>query len=211
MLKLSSIARVSCISLGLAGAMLMPLAPGVLRPALAQNSAADADFVRSLGQKLVAVVNSSAPAAEKKAQIQPVLDHDVDVDSIGRFCLGRFWRTATPAQQQEYLTLFHQVLTNTIDGKLGDYRGVGIAIGQATVQDNKSFVATTITRPGQPTANVQWVVSRAGGAPRIVDVVAEGISLSLTQRSDYASFLAHKNNDVGALIEALKHQVARQS
>ncbi len=197
------------LALGLATAVAAPLAPGLLSTAQAQSSTGDVAFVQSLAQRMIAVVNGPGSAAAKKAQIQPMLDQDVDVDAIARFCLGRFWRTATPDQQAKYTALFHQVLTNSIDDKLGEYRGVGITVGQATQQDGKTYVATVISRPNQPTANVQWVISHASGSPRIVDVVAEGVSLSLTQRSDYASFLAHNGNDVGKLIAALQRQVAR--
>ena len=54
--------------------------------------------------------------------------------------------------------------------------------------------------PNQQPNNVQWVVNQVGGRPKVVDVVAEGTSLRLTQRSDYAAYLSRNNNDVGALI-----------
>ncbi|NPD65606.1 ABC transporter substrate-binding protein [Lichenicola cladoniae] len=177
----------------------------------AQAQAPAAAFVQGLTSRLTAVVNGSGSTADKKAAILPMLSQDVDVDAIGRFCLGRFWRTATPSQQQRYLTLFHQVLVNSITGKLGDYKGVSITTGSATVQDGKSTVPTVITRPGQPTANVQWMVSSESGSPKVVDIVAEGVSLSLTQRSDYASYLAHNGNNVDALLNALSRQVSRTS
>jgi len=37
----------------------------------------------------------------------------------------------------------------------------------------------------------EWVISDPDSNPEIVDVIAEGTSFRLTQRSDYASFLAH--------------------
>ena len=215
MTKLPTIARATLLSAALAGAALAPLSVAAPTQALAQaasaDAAADTAFIQSLGQRLVAVVNGGGSNAEKKAQLQPMLNQDVDIDYIARSCLGRFWRTATPDQQQRYLALFHKVLTNAIDDKLGEYRGVGISVGNAIVQDGKSYVTTIITRPGQPTANVQWVVSHAGGAPKIDDVVIEGISLSVTQRSDYASYLAHNGNSIDALLNALESKIARQS
>ena len=193
----------------IAGPVLAPFGLTLVSPAQAQT--ADAEFVRTLGAKLTTVVNGPGDAADKKAQVLPLLNQDVDVDGIGRFCLGRFWRTATPAQQARYLTLFHQVLVNSITGHLGDYKGVGIAVAQATSQDGKSTVTTVITRPGQASTNVQWVVSDASGSPKVVDVVAEGVSLSITQRNDYSSYLAHNANNVDALLNALTRQVARAS
>ncbi len=51
------------------------------------------------------------------------------------------------------------------------------------------------------------MISDAGSGPKIVDVVAEGTSLRLTQRSDYASYLSHNNNDIDKLISAMQQQV----
>jgi phospholipid transport system substrate-binding protein len=48
----------------------------------------------------------------------------------------------------------------------------------------------------------------SGGSPKIVDVVAEGTSLRLTQRSDYASYLSQHGNNVDALIAAMKAQLS---
>ena len=44
------------------------------------------------------------------------------------------------------------------------------------------------------------------GKLKVIDVIAEGTSLRLTQRSDYGAFLGRNNNDVQALINALKKQ-----
>jgi phospholipid transport system substrate-binding protein len=58
---------------------------------------------------------------------------------------------------------------------------------------------------------VNWLVSSSGGSFKIIDVIVEGTSLRLTQRSDYYSYLSHNNDNVQALIDALKQQAARQS
>ncbi len=181
-------------------------------PAAHAQASSDTEFVRMLSVKLTAVVNGPGSTAEKKTQVLPLLSQDVDVDAIGRFCLGRFWRTASPDQQQRYLTLFHQVLVNSITGHLGDYKGVAISVGSATAQgDGRTAVPTVITRPGQPNTNVQWIVSNASGSPKVIDVMAEGVSLSINERDDYTSYLARHGNSVDALIAALTRQVSHAS
>ncbi len=190
------------------------LAPLGLEPVPAAHAQAssDTEFVRALSVKLTAVVNGSGSTAEKKTQVLPLLNQDVDVDAIGRFCLGRFWRTASPDQQQRYLGLFHQVLVNSITGHLGDYKGVAIAVGSASAQgDGRTSVPTVISRPGQPNTNVQWIVSDSSGSPKVVDVMAEGVSLSINERDDYTSYLARHGNSVDALIAALTRQVSHAS
>ena len=170
-----------------------------------------AAFIDKTGKDLTAVVNGSAGTADKTAQLQQIVDRDVDVDAVARFCLGRYWRSASPAQQQQYLQLFRQVLVKNITSKLGDYQGVTFAVGRTSPRDGAVAVATVVTRPGTAAANVEWVVSSASGSPRIVDVVAEGTSLRLTQRSDYASYLAHNNNNLQALLDAMRQQLTQPS
>ena len=164
--------------------------------------------MQSFGTRFVAVVNGNGSLAEKEQQVRPLIDQAVDVDAIARFCLGRFASRATPGQMTEFTQLFHGVLVNNITSKIGEYRGVTFRMTDTAVRGAETFVGTVVQRPNQAPTNVRWVVSSAGGTMKIVDVVAEGTSLRLTQQSDYASFLSHNGNDIASLLTAMKRQVA---
>jgi phospholipid transport system substrate-binding protein len=187
------------------------VAAGELLPRLAHAQSATgkaAAFIKSTGDRLVSVVNGPGDAAQKRQQLTKIVDDTVDVDGIARFCLGRFWRQASPDQQKRYLAAFHQVLVTSITAKIGEYQGVKFTMGQTQPRGENEYVSTTIDRPNNPPANVEWVVANAGSKPEIVDVIAEGTSLRLTQRSDYASYLSRNNNSIDALITAMRQQVS---
>ena len=173
----------------------------------AQGTDKAAAFVNATGDKLVAVVNGPGSANAKRTAMAQIINAAVDVDGVGRFCLGRYWRQATPAQQKQYLALFHQVLVTNITAKLGEYQGVTFAMGRSKSQDDEADVATTVVRPNNPPTAVDWIIANPTSNPKIVDVVAEGTSLRLTQRSDYASYLTHNNGSIDALISAMKNQI----
>ena len=175
-------------------------------PAFAEADAAA--FVQTFGKRLTDVVNGDAPMADKKSRLQPLIDADVDVDTIARFCLGRFTAASSPAQIAEFTRLFHAVLINNITSKIGEYKGVTFSVGAANVRGGETVVSSIVTRPNNAPNNVQWIVNMSGGSPKIVDVVAEGTSLRLTQRSDYASYLSQHGNNVDALIAAMKAQLS---
>jgi phospholipid transport system substrate-binding protein len=179
--------------------------------ARAQDTEKASAFVKSTGDRLVAIVNGPGSASTKRAAMTQILNTDVDVDGIGRFCLGRFWRQATPEQQKQYLALFHEVLVTNITAKLGEYQGVTFTMGRAKPQDEEAVVSTTVVRPNNAPTAVDWIIANPSSAPKIIDVVAEGTSLRLTQRQDYASYLTHNNNNVDALIAAMKNQVSQNS
>lgn len=176
----------------------------------APSPQAAASFIQQAGSELAADLNAPGTVAAKRPQLVAFMERVVDVDEVGRFVLGRYWRTATPQQQQEYLQLFRTVLTNAVVLRLGDYQGgVTLSVVRSEPAGDGVHVATQIARPGNATYNVTWVVGGTDGQPRIVDVIAEGVSLRQTQRSDYASYLQQHGGNVGALIQALQAQVER--
>ena len=173
------------------------------------DPAGDTAFVERLGAELVQVVNSPGSDAQKASELVPIVNRSVDSDAVARFVLGFAARSATPQQVAEFQQLFHQVLLNNITMRIGKFRGVTFTMTQTQVRGNESYVGTVIKRPNEDPNNVQWVIDDSTGAPKVVDVVAEGTSLRQTQRSDYRSYLQQHNNDVNALLAALRRQVAR--
>jgi phospholipid transport system substrate-binding protein len=175
-------------------------------PAFAEADAGA--FVQGFGKRLTDVVNGEGSLPEKEQRLRPLIDSSVDVDAVARFCLGRFAANSTPQQVAEFTRLFHAVLINNISSKVGEYRGVSFTVGNANVRGNETVVSSVVTRPNNAPNNVQWIVNMAGSSPKIVDVVAEGTSLRLTQRSDYASFLSQHGNNVDTLLAAMRAQIA---
>lgn len=196
---------------------LLLLIPGIVGAAASEPARADAAtdqaiaFVKKTGDALVGVVNGPGDNAQKRAAMAHVIDSTVDVQDVARFCLGRFWRVATPDQKQRYMDAFHQVLVGSITAKLGEYEGVRFTVDRAIPGQGGVQVDTTLLRPKQPPTNVGWVIGNPTSNPKIIDVIAEGTSLRQTQRSDYGSYLTHNNNNIDALISAMRHQVAQNA
>lgn len=175
----------------------------------AQGTDRASAFIKSTGEQLIGVINGAGTPAAKRGSLTRILDAAVDVDGIARFCLGRFWRQATPEQQKLYVALFHQVLVTNIATKLGEYQGVKFNVVKTRQQEEDAVVSTTVDRPNNPPTVVDWIIGQPATAPKIIDVVAEGTSLRLTQRSDYAAFLSRNNGSIDALIAAMKQQTAQ--
>jgi len=164
-----------------------------------------ATLVTTTGNQLVGLINGGADSATRRQALQAIVDGNVDVDGVARFCLGRFWRSATPQQQQDYLAVFHATLMRNLTANLGDYQGVTFKVGQVMPRDDGSVsVETVLTRPNNEPNNVDWIVSDQTGSPKITDLVVEGTSMRLTTRSEYASYMQNNGNDLDALIAALK-------
>jgi phospholipid transport system substrate-binding protein len=102
------------------------------------------------------------------------------------------------------------MLVTNIAGKLGEYQGVRFSVERAQRGEGGEVVTTMIQRPNNQPDRVQWLVAEVGGAPKIEDMIAEGISLRLTERSDYEAFLDNNGGNIDTLIRGLRHKAAQR-
>ena len=170
-------------------------------------------FIQATGEELVAAINAAgASVAQRRDRVAQILRRAVDVDGVGRFILGRWWRTATAEQQQEYLQLFEQVLIHNLSARFGEYQGVRFALGRTQARtEEDALVSTIVERPGNPAFGLDWRVAEVSGQPKVVDVIAEGTSLRLTTRSEYSSVVTRNGGNVAALLTAMRQQIRQQA
>jgi len=146
--------------------------------------------------------------AQRRERVASILRQAVDIEGTGRFILGRWWRVASPAEQREYLRLFEETLIRNLAGRFGEFQGVSFAVGRTQRRTEDDVLVTTIVeRPGMAAFNLDWRVAEINGQPRIVDLVAEGTSLRLTQRSEYSSVVQRGGNQISALLTAMRGQL----
>ena len=179
-------------------------------PAMAQQDIGRAaSFIQTTGQDLVAAINDTrADIATRRLKVAAVLRKAVDIEGVGRFILGRWWRQATPQEQAEYVKLFEETLIRNLSARFGEYQGVRFSLGRSQQRtEDDVLVNTIIERPNSAPFALDWRVGEVGGQPKVVDVIAEGTSLRLTQRSEYSSVIQQNNGSVAALLVAMKRQI----
>lgn len=195
---------------GLLGAALLLSAGVAGRQAAAQTDIGRASaFIQTTGQQLVAAINDQGhDLATRRQRVSAVLRQAVDIDGVGRFIIGRWWRNASPQEQQDYIKLFEETLIRNLSARFGEYQGVRFSLGRTQQRtEDDVLVNTVIERPNSAPFSLDWRVGDINGQPKIVDVIAEGTSLRLTQRSEYSSVIQRNNGQISALLQAMRGQI----
>ena len=165
-------------------------------------------FVQKLGDTaLTSLTDKNMPRAEREQRVRAILENNFDILAIGKFAMGAYWRDASEAQRNEYLGLFENSLVNTYTTRFEDYSGQTLRVkGFNASGDTDSIVLSEIVQKDGPSVNVEWRVRKEGNNFKIVDVTVEGISMSITQRSDFASVIQHGGGSIDTLLASLREQ-----
>jgi len=184
------------------------------RPAAAQDFAKDASgFVQALGDQAIQIITDKAlDVSGREQRFHAMFVDSFDVPAIGRFVLGRYWRTATDAQKAEFLKLFEDMIVKTYNSRFSEYKGEQFVVTGVRADGDSAMVSTDVAQPnGRPPIKVEWRVIPEQGKPKIVDVVIEGVSMSLTQQQEFGSVIQRNGGQVDGLISTMRERVQQQS
>src|SRR6185295_10235996 len=74
--------------------------------------------------------------------------------------------------------------------RLSNYSGEQFQVKDEVPAGDDTMVNSQIVRPSGPPVRVEWRVRKqSDGSLKIVDVVVEGVSMTITQRSEFASVM----------------------
>ncbi len=164
-------------------------------------------FIADLGKQAVSVLQSTGKDLEaRESAFRQLLTDKFDLKLIGRFSLGRYWRTASAAQRNDYLGLFSEYVLQAYASRLGGYAGEKLVVVLETPLSNKKdfYVKSEIRRPSGPPIKATWRVRTAkDGGMRIIDIMVEGISMAVTQRDQFAAVVRRDGfNGLMAVLRA---------
>jgi phospholipid transport system substrate-binding protein len=178
--------------------------------ARAEAAAEDAArFMSELLNHAIEVLNSKAPLAERRERFRQLFHADFDGPGIARFVLGRYWRQASAAERQEFLRLFEDYVVYVYSARLSDFSGETFKVRGSRADQDAVIVSTDIFSP-RATAplKVDWRLITGNGGYKIADVVVEGVSLMVTERSEFASVIERHGGQVDGLLALMEKKTA---
>ena len=169
-------------------------------------------FMNELWGQTVEVLSKKSPSAERLARFRQLFQADFDVPGIARFVLGRYWRSASEQEQQEYLKLFEDYVVFVYGTRLSSFNGETFKVRGSRTDDSGTIVSTDIISPkGEAPIKVDWRLITDHGSFRINDVIIEGISMLVTQRSEFASVIQRHGGHVGELLVMMRERTKTAS
>jgi phospholipid transport system substrate-binding protein len=187
------------------------LAPLGWRAGHAAPSAPEAQaLVEGVSANVLAVLSDQDLSDRQKFDaLVDLLREPIDLDLVARLILGRHWRTADDAQRQQYLELFREYALANLASKLHLFQGQSFEVtGAKAVSDRDALVTSRIMDDGQAPLQVDWRLrAQDDGRLVVIDVIVAGVSLIVTQRSEFSTVIERQGFD--GLLAELRQRVVQ--
>lgn len=170
-------------------------------------------WINDKGQQLLDTFNES-DLSRKYQKLDQLFGSHVDLDYIGKFVIGKYWRKMTPEQQQKYQNLFKRyALAVYKTFPLSFENKIGFEINNVMIEQDYADVSAGVDT-GQKNASGQpqkflvvFRIVRNDNDLKIIDLKLAESSLILSYRSRFYQMVANADEDIGWFLEDLETSV----
>ncbi len=154
------------------------------------------------------IINANISQAEKDKRFAKLFNNALDLDFIGQFVLGRYWRTATPQQRTDFIDAYRALNIKTWSQRFDEFKGKEFIFKGTTPSKsaNQIFVNSVVPMEQGEPAKVVWRVKQTGDKFKIVDIIIENVSLAITARNEYTAYIKNNPGGIDALIKDLQRK-----
>lgn len=199
--------------IGMAGAL---LAAGLCLPPLVRVAASAeqpaSSFLDTMRERAIAgLTDTSRSEQEREDLFRDLLNETFDIERIGQFVVGRYWRQADEDDQEAFLQAFEDAIVQRFLPLFSQYKGEQLIVGAAQPDSkNPKFTVVTSTYVDAQGRQVKtdWRLHERDGQYKVFDVVVEGVSMAITLRSEYASVIKNQGGLPG-LVVLLRDKLAK--
>jgi phospholipid transport system substrate-binding protein len=131
--------------------------------------------------------------ASREAAILRLLQAEFDLNYMGRSALATHWDQATPEQRERFLKVQTSAEAHAYAKRFAEYAG-------------QKLTVTRVTPRGNGVSIVDSTLDQSNGEP-VVKV--SGVSMVLTRRSEYNSYIRNHGGQVEPLIDELEARAKR--
>lgn len=166
-------------------------------------------MIQTMGdQALQNLVSIQRPVQERRAIMKSMLQDFFDLSSIARFTMGSHWRQMGPDQKKKFNTVFEDTLTRIYTQRFEGYTEAQFVVLEAQQEGKGIKVRSEIRIASRPPLKVEWKVFQTSHKGlKVLDVFVDGVSMSITQRSEFSELLQQKGGSIDKFLDALQQRL----
>jgi phospholipid transport system substrate-binding protein len=167
--------------------VLVVLVGAVARPAAA---GAPSDQLKVQIDRVIKVLDDSelkkeGKSKDRRAAVRRIANDIFDFGETARRSLGRHWQARTPAERDEFVQLFGDLLERSYMSRVELYGGEKIQYMGDTIEGDQAKVQTKLLTKSGSDIPIEYRMHRKGERWLVYDVIIEGVSLVANYRTQF--------------------------
>ena len=189
----------------LGGALSFGFLAGVMPTvALSLNEATSKALVDKIVGDINRVIASGKSESAMIGDFERIFARYADVPIIARSALGADSRRATQSQLRAFSGAFQGYVARKYGKRFREFIGGKIEVQGVRKTKNYHEVEATVFLRGESPFEVLFLVYERGGKDLFFDMVIEGVSMRIVERTEIGAMLDANNGDIDRLINAVK-------
>ncbi|WP_354537516.1 ABC transporter substrate-binding protein [Roseovarius sp. MBR-6] len=177
---------------------------GVALPALALTEARARALIDQVVSDINGVISTGKPLSRMVSDFERIFSRYADVNIIARSTLGADANRASASQLRAYTEAFRGYVARKYGKRFNEFIGGRIEVQGVRQVKSWHEVKSIAYLRGESPFEVNFLVSDRSGKDLFFDMIIEGISLRLSERTEIGAMLDRRNGDINALIEDIK-------
>lgn len=186
---------------GIMGVGLMGLAP---TKTWALDEASSRALVDQVVKDINRVIASGKSESAMIRDFERIFGRYADVSIIARSALGADSRRASNAQLRSFTKAFQGYVARKYGKQFRDFIGSQIEVQGVRRVKTWHEVDATVRLSGRSPFKVAFLVSDRSGRNLFFDLMIEGVSMRISERSEIGALLDANNGDIDKLISAVQ-------
>jgi phospholipid transport system substrate-binding protein len=143
-------------------------------------------------------------AEQRRAQIRQVTESLFDFEQMSRVSLGAYWTQVSPAEKDEFIRLFGNLVATSYMGKIEQYAGEPISFVGERVEGNAAVVQSRVVTPKGSQIQIEYRLAKAGDRWAVYDLYVDGVSLVANYKTQFARII--QRGSFADLLKALRQK-----
>lgn len=148
------------------------------------------EVVKTAAEGAIAVLKDpklKSPEQKKERidRLKEIVTPIFDYNEMARRSLGAHWRRRSPAEQEEFTTLFRAYLERIYSDKIDLYNGQKVVFGRETIEQDYAQVESMMINAKGEENSIVYRLRRTDGKWKVYDAVIENISIVNNYRSQF--------------------------
>ncbi len=140
----------------------------------------------------------------RRQKLRTIISPKFNYEEMGKRSLGAKWKSLSPDEKKQFLSLFEKLLENSYASKIESYQDEKINYNEEIIKGKYAMVKTEVVRRSD-SVEVDYKLLKTESDWQVYDFIIAGVSMVRNYRTQFSKVI--RKESIKGLIEKMKEKI----